>query len=59
MPRILEIKEIENELWVRVGKPGDFPSGVSLWTTEEERAKYRSGYSIGYEDAKEGREYKP
>jgi hypothetical protein len=37
MPRILELKDIDGELWVRLGEPGDFPSGVALWTPEEQK----------------------
>ena len=36
MPRILELREIDGEIWARVGVPGDFPSGVSLWTPDEQ-----------------------
>ncbi len=37
MPKILEIKEIDFAVWVRVGEsPPDFPSGVALWTPEEQ-----------------------
>lgn len=37
MPKILELKEIDSALWVRLGSPGDFPSGVALWTPDEQR----------------------
>ena len=37
MPKILELKEIDSELWVRIGTVGDFPSGISLWTPDEEQ----------------------
>lgn len=37
MPRILEVRDIDGELWVRVGKPEDFLSGVTLWTLTEKK----------------------
>lgn len=37
MPRILELKAIDGELWARIGAVGQFPSGVSLFTPEEVR----------------------
>ena len=38
MPKILELKEIDGEIWARIGKvePPDFPSGVALWTPDEQ-----------------------
>ena len=36
MPEILELKEIDGEIWARVGNPPDFPSGVALWTPDEQ-----------------------
>lgn len=40
MPRIAELREIDGEIWCRVGTPNDFPSGIALWTPDEvERAK--------------------
>jgi len=41
MPQIAQIKEIDGEVWVRVGVPGDFPSGITLWTPEEVEAVKR------------------
>lgn len=38
MPHIAEIKEIDGEAWVRIGKPGEFPSGTAIWTPEEVEA---------------------
>lgn len=35
MPKILEIKNAPDGMWVKVGMPGDFPSVVTLWTPEE------------------------
>lgn len=35
MPRILDLKEIDGAVWARVGEPGDFPSGIALWTPDE------------------------
>ncbi|KKK83372.1 hypothetical protein LCGC14_2794050 [marine sediment metagenome] len=37
MPKILELKEIDCELWARIGTVGDFPSGIALWTPDEQR----------------------
>lgn len=54
MPRILEIKEIDGEVWVRVGKIEDNQSPVSLWTNEERIKEKRSSYNLGYDMAKEG-----
>ncbi len=42
MPKALELSEIDGELWVRIGKPGDFPSGVEPWTPDEQKAAKRS-----------------
>ncbi len=44
MPKIAEIREIDGEVWVRVGKAGEFPSGITLWTPEEEKKKYQDGW---------------
>lgn len=41
MPQIAQIKEIDGEVWVRVGVPGDFLSGITLWTPEEVEAVKR------------------
>lgn len=35
MPKITEIREIDGEIWCRVGKTGDFPSGIALYTPDE------------------------
>lgn len=37
MPKILELVVIDGDLWTRIGKPGDFESGVALWTPEEQK----------------------
>jgi len=40
MPKIAELREIDGEMWCRVGVHGDFPSGIALWTPDEvERAE--------------------
>lgn len=44
MPKIVELKEIDGVLWARLGAVGDFPSGVALWTPEEQRAQFDAGY---------------
>ena len=36
MPKIMELKEIDGALWARIGAPGDFPSGVALWTPDDQ-----------------------
>ena len=43
MPRIAEIRDIDGDVWVRVGKPGEFPDGITLWTPEERKDNYLSG----------------
>ena len=43
MPKILEIKEIDGDIWCRVGTPGDFESGITLWTPDEQREKFHEG----------------
>lgn len=50
MPKILEVKEIDNELWVRLGVPGEFESGVALWTPEEQERNYNQGFRDGKDD---------
>ncbi len=51
MPKILEIKEINGNIWCRVGTPGDFESGITLWTPDEQREKYHEGLKRGAEIA--------
>lgn len=36
MPKIVELTVINGDVWVRIGKPNEFPSGVALWTEEEQ-----------------------
>ncbi len=50
MPQILEMKEIDGELWCRVGKPGEFPNGVALWTPKEQEKNYNRGFRDGYNE---------
>ena len=38
MPQIAELKEIDGEIWCRVGKPPGFPNGIALWTPDEQKA---------------------
>ena len=55
MPKIAEIREIDGEVWVRVGKPGEFPSGLSIMSPEEIAAQareYSKAYNHGYADCK-------
>lgn len=54
MPRILEMKEIDGELWCRIGTPGEFDSGVALYTPDEYKKDRRSCYNFGYDMAKNG-----
>ena len=37
MPKILELKEIDGNIWVMIGTPGNFLSGVALWTPDEQK----------------------
>jgi len=53
MPKILEMKEIDGEVWVRVGKPPDFPSGVALWTPDEQSRLKRLSWNDAIEAAAE------
>ena len=52
MPQILDLKEIDGELWACVGLPGDFPSGVALWTPEEQQANYVEGLRDAAEECR-------
>lgn len=52
MPKILELKAIDGELWCRVGKLGEFESGISLWTPEDQQWHHKDSYKSGFEDAK-------
>jgi hypothetical protein len=38
MPRIAEIKIINNELWVRLEKPSSLAQTIYIWTEEEMKA---------------------
>jgi hypothetical protein len=38
MPRILEMKTKNGELWVKVGNMDNMPSPIHLWTDEETKA---------------------
>lgn len=48
MLKIVEIKEIEGEIWVRVGKAGEFPNGLAIMSPEEIEAQ-RIEYSKAYD----------
>lgn len=55
MPQIAEIKEIDGEVWVRVGKVGEFANGLAIMSPEEIEAKqreYSHAYGHGYADHK-------
>lgn len=58
MPKIAEIREINGDVWVRVGKPGEFENGIAIWTPEEAQKHYDSGYKDGYDARADGEEYK-
>jgi hypothetical protein len=50
MPRILEVKVIDEELWCRIGKAGEFESGISVVTPDEQDQYYKDGfYSARYD----------
>ncbi len=49
MPKIAEIKEIDGEVWVCIGKLEDHESGVALWSPTEQKLNYQSGYNDGWE----------
>lgn len=54
MPKIAEIKEIDGEIWVRVGVAGQFASGLAIMSPEEieaQRKEYSKAYDHGYADA--------
>ncbi len=51
MPKIAEIKEIDGEVWVRVGVAGEFASGLAIMSPEEIAAKERE-YSKAYDHGK-------
>lgn len=53
MPKTAETREIDGEVWVRVGVPGEFPSAITIWTPEEQRAFAKDHYQSGWEDAKD------
>lgn len=53
MPKIAEIKEIDGEIWVRVGKPGEFKNGIAIWTPEEQEWQRKDSYKAGYLAAKD------
>ncbi len=39
MPKICALRIIDGELWARIGKPGEFQSGIALWTPQEQEAQ--------------------
>jgi len=54
MPKIAEIKEIDGDIWCRIGKPWQSgSSSITLWTTEEKEAFYQSAFDDGVESTKE------
>lgn len=58
MPKIAEMKEIDGDIWVCLGKLGGFESGIAIWTPEEAQKHYDSGYKDGYDARADGEEYK-
>lgn len=59
MPKIAEIREIEGEIWVRVGRLGEFSNGLAIMSPEEieaQRREYSKAYDHGYADANRVRE---
>ena len=59
MPKIAKIREIEGHIWVKVGKPGEFESGIALLTPEEQQRHHKESYTIGFKDAEAGEPYNP
>lgn len=57
MPKAMELKEIDGELWARVGKPGEFPSGVAMWTPEECKAFAEEQQKIALETIDEIKDF--
>lgn len=53
MPQIAEIKEIEGEIWVRIGKMENHESGIAIWAPKERQDHARLHYNLGYEEAKD------
>ena len=53
MPIILEIKEIDGDIWCRIGKPGEFESGVEILTPDEQKKAYSKAYNHGFGDCGE------
>ena len=43
MPKISKLKEIDGEIWACVGSASSFPSGIALWTPEEQEQNYLAG----------------
>lgn len=54
MPKIAEIKEIDGEVWVRIGKLEDHESGIAIYTPAEYKKERKSSYNFGYAKAKAG-----
>lgn len=53
MPKIAEIREIDGDVWVRVGKAGEFLSGLSIMSPQEIEAQsreYSKAYNHGRDD---------
>lgn len=50
MPQIAEIKEIDGEVWVRIGKLENHESGIAIWTPKEQEEYKELHYGMGYED---------
>lgn len=51
MPKIAEIREIDGELWVRIGKLEDHQSGIAIWSPGEQESYTKEAYDSGWEDA--------
>lgn len=59
MPRILEMREIDGELWCRIGRLAASESGVALWSPAEQKKNSNDGYYMGYDDGAGGEPRNP
>lgn len=48
MPKIAEIREIDGDVWVKVGKSGEFETGIALWTPKERDEAIRAAKELQF-----------